>query len=441
MPPSLAAVACGLLILMLFLLDWDPKARVSSALWIPVVWLSITASRPVALWLGVDMPAEEFITVEGNPLDARVFAGLLAAGLMVLIVRGRSAERLLRENGPLLAFLLYCLLSVFWSDYPMVTFKRWTKAFGDVVMVWIVLTDPEPTAAIKRLLARTGFLLIPVSILLIKYYPSMGRGYSPWTGAIQNTGAATQKNGLGVICLLFGLAFLWYLLEAFQRGERVRTIKPLIAHGATLAMAVWLFWMGDSATSIACFLMGGGLMVIAGRQTFARRPAMLHTLVGTVLAVILYGLFLNPGAGLVEAVGRDSTLTGRTALWDMVLSMTVSPWFGAGYESFWLGERLEKIWQANWWHPNQAHNGYIEVYLDLGWVGLALLALVIGSGYRNIVRALRWDPGAARLKLAFFAVAVAYNLTEHAFRDLHPLWIALLLAVTVVPEPSARKVA
>ena len=174
------------------------------------------------------MPLET-VFVEGNPLDALVFATLIVGGLVVLITRRRRVSTFLRANGPLLVFLLYCVLSVLWSDYPEVAFKRWIKAIGDTVMVLIVLTDPEPTAAIKRLLARAGFLLIPPSILLIKYYPSLGRGYSPWTGEAYNNGVALHKNGLGYIALIFGLGSLWYLLEALLGGKRPRATGPLIA--------------------------------------------------------------------------------------------------------------------------------------------------------------------------------------------------------------------
>jgi O-antigen ligase len=121
--------------------------------------------------------------------------------------------------------------------------------------------------------------------------------------------------------------------------------------------------------------------------------------------------------------------------------MTVNPLFGAGYESFWFGDRLEKIWSTYWEHLNQAHNGYLEVYLDLGWTGVVLIGLVMAWGYRNVVRTLRWDPNVGRLKLAFFVIAAVYNLTEHAFRYLHPVWILFLLAVILVPEPSGVETA
>src|SRR5438128_11540843 len=110
-------------------------------------------------------------------------SGILADGMIVLLARGRRSATFLRANGPILLFFLYCSASVLWSDYPEVAFKRWIRALGDIVMVLVVLTDTDPSAAVKRLLARSGFLLIPLSVLLIEYYPELGRGYIPgvWT--------------------------------------------------------------------------------------------------------------------------------------------------------------------------------------------------------------------------------------------------------------------
>ncbi len=438
MPPSTAAVVCGIGIVALMLLERDRKSQVSWALWVPLVWLSLGASRSVSQWLGgvASVDAVE-LELEGNPLDAKIFAVLLAAGLLVLLARRRRARTFWRANGPLLVFFFYCAVSILWSDYPFVAFKRWIKFGGDLVMVLVVLTDPKPTTAIKWLLARSGFVLIPLSILLIKYYPDLGRQYSAWTGEAYNVGVGTQKNDLGRICLIFGLGSFWYLLEAFRGGERGRPAAPLMAHGVMLAMALWLFRMADSATSFGCFLTGSGLMAVASLRTVARRPGVLGLLAGAVLLVAVYGLILNPEAGLTEAAGRSSTLSGRTELWAQFLQMQKNPWFGAGFESFWFSSELKEIWRT-WERVNQAHNGYLDVFLNLGWVGVALLGLVVARGYGNVFRALRRDPVAGRLKLAFFVVALLYNLTEHAFRELHPMWIVFLLAITVVPEPSTE---
>jgi exopolysaccharide production protein ExoQ len=441
MSSGVASVVYAGVIVALFWFDRGRESGVSAALWIPVAWLALSASRTVAQWLGaapIDVESATQYT-DGSPLDAQIFAALLAVGVMIVLARAGRVSTLLSWNLPLVIFVLYCGLSVLWSEYHVVAFKRWTKAVGDVVMVVVVLTERDPVAALKRLLSRCGFLLIPLSILLIKYYPSMGRAYNYWTGMPYNVGVATGKNGLGYICLLFGLGSLWRVVELLRGGGSPGKTGPLIAHGAIVVMTVWLFVAADSATSLACCLAGGGLIAATGCEGLARRPVAVHLLVGAVLFLALYGLFLNPGVGLVEAVGRDATLTGRTELWDRLLPMTVDPLFGTGFESFWLGERLEKMWRIYAFHPQQSHNGYLEVFLNLGWVGVGLIGLVMAWGYRHLVRSLRRAPELGSLRLGFFVVTAMYNLTEHAFRELHPMWIAFLLAVTVVPEVSRRE--
>ena len=441
MPPAIATVVFALGILGLFLLDRDRTPRVSPALWIPVAWVFLAGSRMVSEWLEparAMQSADQYL--EGSPLDRLVLTGLLAAGLAVLVARGPRAGTLLRANGPILFFFLYCVLSALWSDYPDVAFKRWTKALGNFVMVLVVLTDPDPRAALKRVLARSGFLLIPLSVLLIKYYPDLGRGYSPWTWTPYFTGVSTGKNGLGSVCLVFGLGTLWRFLEAFAGAERASRTRPLIAHGAVLAMVLWLFWRADSATSLACFLIGGGLLTLASLPRFAARPTAAHILVGLLVFLSVLGFFFNLDSGVAEVLGRDTTLTGRTSLWAELLRSDVDRLFGAGFESFWLGERVEQFWRKYWWHPNQAHNGYLEIFLNLGWIGVALLGVVMVWGYRNVVGSFRLDSETARLRLAYFAAGAVYNLTEAAFKGINVVWIAFLVAVTVVPEPSRREV-
>jgi O-antigen ligase len=303
-------------------------------------------------------------------------------------------------------------------------------------MAMVVLTDPDPAAAVKVLLRRTAFLLIPLSVLLIKYYPELGRGYDRWTWTPYYGGVTTTgKNGLGYVCMIFGLATLWRFLETWLGGAPGRKARPLLAHGLILAMTMWLFWKADSATSLACFLLGSGLLIVTSLPGLAA-PATVHGLLITSLCLGFCAIFIDLGTALVEALGRDPTLTGRTQLWDELLRMTVDPWFGAGFESFWLGERTEALWRKYWWHPNQAHNGYIETYLNLGWIGVALLGLTVAAGYRNVVAKFRRDPALGRISLAFFTMAIVYNLTEAAFKGIHVVWIVFLLAITVIPNHS-----
>jgi exopolysaccharide production protein ExoQ len=436
---QIATIVYALLILALFALDRDRKSRTSIALWIPVIWMLIAASRPVSQWLQIGSAmtsAEQYL--DGSPIDRLVFAVLLALGLAVLATRTRDVGLLLRNNGAILLFFSYCALSILWSDFADVAFKRWTKALGDIVMVLVVLSDPDQRAAIRKFLTWTGFILVPLSVLFIKYYPDLGRGYLSWVWTPVYVGVTTNKNTLGVVTMLMGLASLWCFLQAFRRARGARQTKSMMVHCLILLMVVWTLWKANSATSWSCFLLGGGIMILTSKPAVARRPAIVHLLVAAALSVSFSTLFLDLGSGLVQTMGRDPTLTGRTAIWKLVLDMTGNPLFGTGFESFWLGPRLAKIWSLYWWHPNEAHNGYLEVFLNLGWSGVTLLAIILITAYRRVVAACRRDPQTGCIWLALFVVTAAYNLTEAAFRMLHPVWILFILAMMAAPEVSLR---
>jgi hypothetical protein len=377
--------------------------------------------------------------LEGNPIDRLVYSCLLAIGLIVL-VRRRQLSGLWRANGALTFFFFYCAVSLLWSDFPAVAFKRWTKTVGDLVMVLIVLSDREPLAAFKRLVARLAYVLIPLSVLFIEYYPELGGRRNERTGQSYYTGVTTNKNELGAICLCLGLGTLWRFLAVYHGQEGTGRIRRMIANGVILAMVVWLFQRIDSMTSLSTFLMASALLLAANFRAVMRRPAVVHVLVASMVAVSAFVLFLGMHPETLSAMARDSTLTERTDLWARLLGLVRNPLFGTGFESFWLGPRLEEIWRLIPWRPQQAHDGYLEVYLNLGWMGVALLVVVLATGYRTVFHALRHNDPAGSLWLAYFLVGLVYNYTEAAFfRTQTPAWVFFLFAIVSVPAVSCRK--
>jgi O-antigen ligase len=119
-----------------------------------------------------------------------------------------------------------------------------------------------------------------------------------------------------------------------------------------------------------------------------------------------------------------------------VLSQHTNPLFGTGFESFWLGSRLEAVWNMSVQGIQEAHNGYIELYLNLGWVGLLLLGWLIVSGYRKAFTAFRDDASEGRLRLGSLTAALIFSLTEAGFRMLSPIWFVFLLAIAGVSSGS-----
>jgi exopolysaccharide production protein ExoQ len=437
-PPIVAAFFCCVGIIGIFWLDRDHKSRTSPALWIALAWFLLACSRSLSSWLNIRQSSVGSITdqlSEGSPMDMGVLTGLLFLGVIVLLKRGERVARILRHSAPILLFFSYCLISLVWSDYPAVAFKRWNKAIGDWVMILIVWTDPQPITALKRLLARTTYTLIPLSILFIKYYPGLGRGYGRWSGLAVYYGVTTDKNALGAICLLFGLASVWQVFNLFSDDERqnVQRSRHLIVQVVILAMILWLFSIIDAMTSLSCFLLASCLLFAIRCRMFVRSRFMVHCLVLVTVLIPVSVTLLGFSPDTLQTMGRNATLTERTDIWAMVITLVPNRWVGAGYESFWLGPRLEAMISnvTRWWVPNQSHNGYLEIFANLGWLGVGCLALVIFWGYRRAIRAWRQNLPASNLMLAYFVTGVIFNLTEAAFfRMMIPVWMFFLLAIT-----------
>jgi exopolysaccharide production protein ExoQ len=135
-------------------------------------------------------------------------------------------------------------------------------------------------------------------------------------------------------------------------------------------------------------------------------------------------------------LGRKSNLTGRTEVWKEVIPMCPDPIGGAGFETFWLGRRADTVRRFFGSQINEAHDGYIEVYLNLGLVGVGLIALILAQGYRAAARAFRRDLAFGGLLTAYVVALIFYNITEAGFRMLDLPWFFLLLSSFVANRVS-----
>jgi exopolysaccharide production protein ExoQ len=436
MGATLALLICSVGVAGLFYLDRDKSVRTSKALWLPVAWLWIVGSRSVSAWLGVfgvqSGPAGQLAsTLDGSPMDAAVFQALIVVAVIVLIQRRNRTLRLIKVNGPVVLYFVYCLMSTIWSPIHGPAFKRWIKDAGDLVMVLLIMTDAQPIAALRRLYSRVGFILFPLSVVLIRY-TDLGRGYDP-DGNPTNTGVTTNKNSLGLIVFVISLGALWNVRALILDRKAPNRTRRLVAQGTLLIFGVVLLQMAHSATSLFCFVLGGGLMLATGLPAIRRRPSRAHALCLGVLLVGALTVLFGGQSVVTSALGRSSDLSGRTEIWKAAIAAADSPVLGTGFESFW-NVNVEKVAAGlrGYWEIHNlvsAHNGYIEVYLDLGFVGLSLIASILISGYIRASRALKRDGGFGGLMLAYIITIAFYNVTEVGFRVLGPSWIFLLLAI------------
>jgi exopolysaccharide production protein ExoQ len=192
-----------------------------------------------------------------------------------------------------------------------------------------------------------------------------------------------------------------------------------------------------SATSLACAIIGAGILL--GLQWSAIRARIdrieIYAITIATLLLLLNSAFDLYGFIIVDVLGRDLTLTSRTEVWPILLGYMDNPLFGAGFMGFWTGATLSTLYEQ--YGILQAHNGYLELYLNGGLVALFLFGILIVTSNRNIKRQLFLGDDFGMMRLILLAVGLAHNYAEASISKGGLIWFVLLLALARYPKMQA----
>ncbi len=414
------------------------KEKVSAAMWLPLLWVLRCGSRSLLYWFDPQaaMAADSADYMTGNPFDRNFFLALEFLGLGVLIWRRFDVVYFIRHNPFLVLIYTYLLVSLLWSDFPDVSIRRWGRTLGDILMALVVVSESNVPAAVSWMYRRFAYVLIPMSVLFVKYFRELGVAYD-FTGQVEMwVGVTTHKNSLGQLVTLSLLLLLW----GFLRRKWTALDIPVFL------MALWLLAgsrTSNSKTSMLVFLLGAMLLFALSRMRNAKLIGLgvsigvpLVFVTEVVLEVFFQSSIFNV---VVSSTGRDATLTGRTDLWAALIEMGMKhPLLGAGYGSFWLGDFTNTLWKQFVWHPLQAHNGYIDIFIDVGVVGLLLVAFQVFWGLRSSYREIKAGGDLGKLRLMLILMIVVYNISESSFiKPTSLLWFAFL--VMSIHDPEGRE--
>lgn len=437
LPPQLALLLTLGFITFLFRREIRAQRHVSGALWVPFFWLFIIGSKYVSEWLNIFGFHVGAVNAEdGSPIDSVVFGLLILSGLYVLHQRGVNLSEVVRNNRWLTVYLTYCFLAILWSDFPFVAVKRWLKVLGHPIMALVILTEPDPEEAIIQLLKRCAYVWVTISVLWIKYFPQLGRSFSFWNGQAENSGIAANKNMLGLILFISAVFFYWYFLKVWRREKTKERRTELILLCLFVYMTGWLIHMSQSSTCLLSFLVAAAMISLLNLPRLNPRYIsgyMLALVLFCFVAEGLFGIYSN----MLEVLGKSPTLTDRTSVWNDLLHIQVNPIIGTGFESFWLGDWVKPLWRKWPWRPNEAHNCYLETYLNLGLAGLFLLIAWMVSVYykarRDLIDGSAWGP----FRMGVLVAIVFYNWTEANLRGLDPIYFLFFLIAMDYPRPGS----
>jgi exopolysaccharide production protein ExoQ len=359
-------------------------------------------------------------------IPPRIFWPAVAAISVLLAARNRSRITLPPHIICLLVYLAFAGASVLWAFKPELSFIRFLQQM--MVVTSIVLPAMVATRASDMM--RALFLCFALSLILnvlfilggsqvVADYGSMGKvsiGYPGYFGG---------KNYLGECA---ALAIFLSVHEMLYPGLR-RTLGAIVIVIATL-----LLFLSGSKTAlglavIAPFLAG---VILITRKKLRISPALVLLSIAFCYVVLSSITNFNIMHRLSYMLYGDSTLTGRTIIWDFVeYEIARRPLLGWGYQSFWLvGPDAPSIVEAPGWvkaMPN-AHNGYYDTMLEMGYVGYALLVTFIVATFHAVGRVVDRDPARAWLVLSLALYVVFWNYLESLWmRGFEFLWVVFLI--------------
>ncbi len=399
-------------------------------------WLFLSFSRGVRFWTPrVDL--QELVeNTGGAPLERSVMLGIMAIALLIILRRRGKAGEILAGNGTALALFGLMLLSVLWSNYPGISFKRFIKTSGTLLLVLLVLTEEDPVRSATGLLRAFLLLTLSLSALFIHLLPGLGTSVG-FTGERSWIGLGYTKNNLGQLGALGVLFFLW---DYFREKRPWRRLLA-VCFGL---LSLYLLAGARSMTSLAVMIFGVLLYGVLLLNQAAGRGSGLLLVLGAIIALVAVPLvgdlvLRRPLAEFaVQQAGRDLTFTGRTELWSDVLHLALRrPWTGFGYGGFWIGNPQADLWDKYIWHPNQSHNGYLDIFLQLGFPGIILAALLIVRGYIVAAGRFAGDPGFGILSVVLLSAILLNNGFESTLMRLNNMyWFIFLLFALKVPAAA-----
>ena len=330
----------------------------------------------------------------------------------------------------LMGLLAVCAVSFAWSIDPAITQRR-SLAILMTTAAGLYIGSRYSWRTLLRGLAITWFVIAATSFLTALALPVYGRDFETHGGAWK--GLFFEKNQLGAHmarAALFG-AFLLIMDRPYR-----------VWWAGLTGLSVLLVFLSTSKTSLLGLLIGLGILSIAAVMKRGMVFGLVTAWFGIILSAVFVGILVSTPELIVSILGRDLTLTGRTDIWiTLVDFISERPLLGYGYGAFWDDGSNSGNWVREMveWDAPTAHNGWFEVTLALGLIGLALLAL---DFLMTIWRA-SWssiNTWAGVFALAFCAQFFLFNLSESASLQQNSIvWlIYVALAAKLARRPIGR---
>ncbi|MBW3575161.1 MAG: O-antigen ligase family protein [Actinobacteria bacterium] len=375
-------------------------------------------------------PDEAGIADADPSLQAVWFALYLAAGGL-LVGRALSGRPLRLPDPFLLGLVLIAVASTAWGANPEVTARRSLALVGTALVGTLIAS----TWSFESVLRLVRWVMATAAFASIVVAGSPSAYDRVHVEALR--GVFFHRNGLG---RAMAFAVLAVLLEAYLRRRVLRSDIAL------LVLFLSLVALSRSATAIVVTTLTLSMTLVLPllARTDLRLQVIGVCLLGAAAVVAAVGFAGVEPRDVAQLIGRDATFTGRTAVWaaagDSIADRAV---LGHGFAGFWVAgypPAMRVAAVAHFPGISQGHNGFIDILLQLGLLGLAAIGASIVLSGRRLWHRLRNDGDRTAAAMGAVLVFVLFtNLTESSFQQ-HSFFMMVLVAVSASAARPGRRV-
>lgn len=317
----------------------------------------------------------------------------------------------------LAALCAWAIASVAWSTNPEDSLRHALALTGTTIAALYLGLHFEPKQQLKLIAYAIGVGAV-ASALVIIAVPSVGITPDGMQGVYN------LKNSLGRVMSLGVLCFAMLTLSE-RRRRMVRVVMFLLC--CTLLV------LSKSATALVVTVLMLALLPFRKLLYLRTRQLLAAGAILIPLTAAATFFIVQSSEDILQALGRNSSLTGRVPLWQLVLtSISDHPILGYGFTAFWNSWEGERVIDTVNWNTAvpHAHNGFLEVWLGLGLIGLALILISLSRNFVFALRIARSNRGVEySWPLVLVVFTVLYNVTENSLLTVNSLpWIAYAAA-------------
>jgi len=364
-------------------------------------------------------------------------SSLYLAVAMIGFIHLRRTVRAALSVPALIGLLILAILSSIWADLPGLVLRR-TIGLAGATLFGLVLAAQLDFEEQLNVLRRVFRIAVTLTLAAWALGPVLGinivsgesttiKGYQVQIEEGAWRGIFNHKNALGAA---MALAIL------IELSAPVHTMKSKVSRALCITGYACLLALSHSITStVSMFLT---ILFMFSLKAFRHQYRLIvpTLLLLTICSTAVIALNATSITGIL---GRSADLSGRVELWHWVGAMILNrPMVGYGFSGFWKGasDYSDVIETRIGWSPEYAHNGYLEITLSLGVVGLFLFLWSAGTGLRRAIGLAKTAESAQELwPLAFLIFFLIHNLGECTILWQNSLEWAICVATIVGADP------